>query len=91
VDEIAGIHFPRAASVILTQPRQSRALSAEMLARLTLHLAPRAEVVPDSTAALRHALQSAAPDDVVFAAGSLYLVGELRAAWPGLKPGEAPC
>ena len=39
VDEVAGLLFPRAATVILTQSRQPRALSAEALAAMTQHLA----------------------------------------------------
>ena len=40
VDEVAGQLFPRAATVILTQSQQPRALSAEALAGMTRHLAP---------------------------------------------------
>ncbi len=40
IDEICGVLFPRAANVILTEPRQSRALKAETLADMTRHLAP---------------------------------------------------
>jgi dihydrofolate synthase/folylpolyglutamate synthase len=81
VDEIAGLLFPRAASVIVTAPRQPRALSADALAAMTRHLAARIEIVPDPTEALEHAIAGAAPDDVVFATGSLYLVGDLRRYW----------
>ncbi len=78
VDEITSLLFPHAASVILTQPRQPRAISAHALAEITRHLAARSEVVPEPEEALEHALELAAPDDVVFATGSLYLVGDLR-------------
>jgi dihydrofolate synthase/folylpolyglutamate synthase len=81
VDEIAGLLFPRAASVILTEPRQPRAISAATLRLVTEHLAPHAEVVSDPAAALQRALDRAAPDDVVFVTGSLYLVGDLRRWW----------
>ena len=39
VDEIAGLLFPRAETVILTEPRQPRAISAPLLAEITGHLA----------------------------------------------------
>ena len=81
VDEITGLLFPRAATVILTQPHQPRAISAEALATMTRHLAQRAEVVADPGDALTRALQLAAPDDAVFATGSLYLAGDLRRWW----------
>lgn len=81
VDEVAGLLFPRAATVILTQSPQPRALSAEMLATMTRHLAPSLEIIADPAAALERALERAAPEDIVFATGSLYLVGDLRRHW----------
>jgi dihydrofolate synthase/folylpolyglutamate synthase len=81
VDEITGLLFPRAATVILTQPRQPRAISAEVLATMTRHLAERIEVVSEPGEALERALQLAAADDAAFATGSLYLVGDLRRWW----------
>ena len=81
VDEIAGLLFPRATSVILTQSLQPRSISAATLASLTRHLAPSVEVIPEPGAALERALDLAAPDDVVFATGSLYLVGDLLRHW----------
>jgi dihydrofolate synthase/folylpolyglutamate synthase len=81
VDEVAGLLFPRATSVILTQSRQPRALSADALAAMTRHLAGSIEVIPEPSAALERALESAAPEDVIFVTGSLYLVGDLRRYW----------
>jgi len=81
VDEIAGQLFPRAAAVILTEPRQPRAISAARLAELTAHFTRAAIVVRDPAAALERALEMASPEDAVFAAGSLYLVGDLRGYW----------
>jgi len=81
VDEIAGLLFPRAASVILTQSPQPRSISAATLASLTRHLASSLEVIPEPGAALERALELAAPDDVVFATGSLYFAGDLRRHW----------
>ena len=45
---------------------------------MTRHLAGSVEVFPEPAAALERALELSAPEDVVFAAGSLYLVGDLR-------------
>jgi len=81
VDEIAGLLFPHVADVILTEPRTSRAISAATLAQVTAHLAARAEVVANPVEALDRAIAQAAPGDVVFATGSLYLAGDLRRAW----------
>jgi dihydrofolate synthase/folylpolyglutamate synthase len=81
VDEVAGILFPRAATVILTQSPQPRAISAATLADVTSHLAASVEVIAEPAAALDRALERAAPDDVVFVTGSLYLVGDLLHHW----------
>jgi dihydrofolate synthase / folylpolyglutamate synthase len=89
VDEVAGLLFPRAARVTITAANQPRAISAAALAELTSHLAHDFVVIPDATQALEHALASAAPDDVIFATGSLYLVGDLRRWWHGRAMAKA--
>jgi len=81
VDEISGLLFPNAATVILTEPHQPRAISAPLLAEITRHDAKQALIVRNPGAALEAALELAGPQDAVFATGSLYLVGELRAYW----------
>ena len=81
IDEVAGLLFPHATTVILTQSPQPRSLSAEALASMTSHLAAGVEVIREPGAALERALEIAAADDVIFATGSLYLVGDLRRHW----------
>ena len=81
VDEICGLLFPRAASVIITEPRQPRALSAHVLAEMTGHFASAVEVIPDPAAALERTILRAAPEDAVFATGSLYLIEDYRRGW----------
>jgi dihydrofolate synthase/folylpolyglutamate synthase len=81
IDEVAGLLFPHAATVILTQSPQPRSLSAEALAQMTSHLAKTLEVIREPGAALERALEIAEADDVIFATGSLYLVGDLRRYW----------
>ena len=83
VDEIAGLLFPSADFVVLTEPLQPRAISAVLLAEMTAHLAKDSAVVRDPAAALERAIEMASPDDAVFATGSLYLVGDLRGYWRG--------
>jgi dihydrofolate synthase / folylpolyglutamate synthase len=76
VAEIAGILFPLAQQVIVTAPRQARALSPETMRDMAEH----ADVCV--AANLEEALASvrdAGPDDVVFVTGSLFLVAEARA------------
>ncbi|MFY9805397.1 MAG: folylpolyglutamate synthase/dihydrofolate synthase family protein [Candidatus Acidiferrales bacterium] len=87
VDEIAGLLFPRADTVILTEPRQPRAVSAPLLAEMTGHHAKRILSERDPAAALETAIELAATDGAVFATGSLYLVGDLRAYWRKRAPG----
>lgn len=81
VDEIAGLLFPQAQTVLFTAPPQSRALSAPVLAQMAGHHALRFEVIPSPREAFKRALELAMPGDVVFVAGSLYLVSELRRYW----------
>ena len=81
IDEVAGLLFPRASTVILTQSPQPRSLSAEALAEMTSHLARVVEVIREPGAAIERALEIAEADDVIFATGSLYLVGDLRRHW----------
>ena len=81
IDEVAGLLFPRATTVILTQSPQPRSLSAEALAQMTSHLATNLEVIREPGAALERALEIAQRDEVIFATGSLYLVGDLRRHW----------
>jgi folylpolyglutamate synthase/dihydropteroate synthase len=45
---------------------------------MTGHLARSYEVVPDPAAALERAIRRAAPEDAVFATGSLYLIEDYR-------------
>ena len=81
VDEVAGLLFPQAATVILTQSPQPRSISAQALSAMTSHLATSVEVIREPGAALERALEIASPTDVIFATGSLYLVGDLRRHW----------
>ena len=86
VDEIAGILFPHAHDVILTEPRQPRAISVPLLSEMTAHLAShRPTIIRDPSQALDHALELARENDAVFVTGSLYLVGDLRAYWRNRK------
>ena len=81
VDEIAGMLFPKAHEVILTEPGQSRAVSALLLHEMTSHLARKSSVIVRPSEALDRAVSAAGSEDAVFATGSLYLVGDLRKHW----------
>jgi len=80
VEEICELLFPRAAAVVLTAPRQPRALSPGALAAACGGWAPRFEIAPDYPGALAAARRLAAPAEAdIYVTGSLYLVGEARA------------
>ena len=76
IDEIAGILFPRARQVIVTAPRQARALAPEAFFELLDHPDLRmAPVLEDAMALVR----DAGPEEVIVITGSLFLVAEARA------------
>jgi folylpolyglutamate synthase/dihydropteroate synthase len=70
VEEVAGTLFPRFAKVIVTAPRQPRALAPETFLELVDH--PNLTTAPDLTAALHQA------KGTTFITGSLFLVAEAR-------------
>jgi dihydrofolate synthase / folylpolyglutamate synthase len=72
VAEMTSLLFPMADQVILTAPANSRAMPPEDIT------AP-GSCVTHSIAEAIGLLGDAAPDDVIFIAGSLYLAGEARA------------
>jgi dihydrofolate synthase/folylpolyglutamate synthase len=80
--------FPPAAEVVLTRPRISRAATPDELARRSGRLGERARREPSVARALRLARRLArarGPDTVVVIAGSLYLVGAVKALLPSRR------
>jgi dihydrofolate synthase/folylpolyglutamate synthase len=73
VAEVGGILFPQAQEVILTAPRQSRAIAPEALRGVVDH--PNLRVA----AHIEDALEMPPGDAVTFITGSLFLVAEARA------------
>jgi len=80
---MAAILFPLADEVIATAPAQARAVRPELIRELADH--PRLRTAPTLDDALG-LLAQASPSDAVFITGSLFLVGEARAA---LRPSGA--
>jgi dihydrofolate synthase/folylpolyglutamate synthase len=72
--------------VIFTAPRQPRAISASSLSEVAGHFANQSFIVPDPADALARAMEIAGPEDVIFATGSLYLVGEILGFWTPRGP-----
>jgi dihydrofolate synthase/folylpolyglutamate synthase len=82
---------PLADHIILTRPREERALYPDIPARFIRTTGRRAEVIEDSGQALERALRLAGEGDLVCITGSLYLVGETRARFTGSeRPGRVP-
>ncbi|HJZ98548.1 MAG TPA: cyanophycin synthetase, partial [Candidatus Solibacter sp.] len=77
IDEIAGILFPRAKQVIVTAPKQSRALAPEAIAEIAQHPNLHCAATLDEALAM---VADATPDETIFITGSLFLVAEARAA-----------
>ena len=72
--------LPLAERVIATQAKINRALPAATIAAFAKTIVPDVTAEPDVAAALRQAMRTAAPGSLTLAAGSLYVVGEVKAA-----------
>lgn len=80
IGEISESLFPLAEEVYLTRPALARAAKAEEILAAA-RVDPRRTVVePVPARAVERAHHSAAPDDVILVAGSLFLVGAVKQA-----------
>ncbi len=68
------------ARLVATQPKIDRALPPETLKTVATEMIPEIEIVSDVGDAVRHAIATSGPEDAVCVAGSLYVVGEAKAA-----------
>jgi dihydrofolate synthase / folylpolyglutamate synthase len=75
VDEVAGILFPLAAEIILTAPDQPRALNPASIAQVAEH--PNQRIAATIGEAIRMSRETPM---TTFITGSLFVVGEARAA-----------
>jgi dihydrofolate synthase/folylpolyglutamate synthase len=78
--------------VVCTAPAFERSADPRSIGAILRAMGVRTEVVPSVPAALDHAMNEAAPGDIVVVAGSLYLVGEARAhlVAPGARRSVLP-
>jgi dihydrofolate synthase/folylpolyglutamate synthase len=72
--------LPACDRVILTRPQIDRALDPETLYDAARDLTAEITLKPDVASALRYALETAAADEVICVGGSLYMVGDAKAA-----------
>jgi dihydrofolate synthase/folylpolyglutamate synthase len=66
--------------LIITRAKIDRSLPPETLAAVAKPLISDIEIVDDVCQAVRHALATSKPDEAICIAGSLYVVGEAKAA-----------
>jgi dihydrofolate synthase/folylpolyglutamate synthase len=86
LDELA----PRIARLIVTQAVHPRAESPQALAELGRAHGLRVEIQVPVAAALERALALAGPGEVILATGSLFVAGEVLAAWERVVAGKPP-
>lgn len=80
IAEISEILFPLARRVYLTRPDQERAASPEEILCAARFQPPGVVCLSDPARALEAAMGDSGPEDVVLAAGSLFLAGALKKA-----------
>ena len=72
--------LPVCSRAIITRAKTDRALDPQCLCSAALKIISDVSIVPDVAAAFRQAIKTAGPDEVICVAGSLYVVGEAKAA-----------
>ncbi|HET7009195.1 MAG TPA: folylpolyglutamate synthase/dihydrofolate synthase family protein, partial [Anaerolineales bacterium] len=88
--DIAGMMeelLPRVSRLIVTQAVHPRAADPEGLSALARGHGVRVEVRSPVEEALRYAIERARPGEVIVSAGSLFVAGEVLAAWPRVQSG----
>lgn len=80
VHEIAEILWPRAETIILTRPSNSRALTADELAKFAPATVAAGGIIKTDTVAeaMEKAREITPPNGLIVVTGSLYLVGEVK-------------
>jgi dihydrofolate synthase/folylpolyglutamate synthase len=72
--------LPHCSRVIVTRPVIDRALAPEQLAAVARTILSHVKIIPNVADAVTYALDTTPPEDAVCIAGSLYVVGEAKAA-----------
>jgi len=70
--------LPVCKRAIITSPKIDRALAPETLSAVAESFITDITIIPDVGEAVKYAIKTTLPDDVVCIAGSLYLVGEAK-------------
>jgi dihydrofolate synthase / folylpolyglutamate synthase len=77
--------LPRVSRLIVTQAVHPRAAEPQELSSLAQRHGVRVETLAPVEAALARAIERARPGEVIVSAGSLFVAGEVLAAWPQLQ------
>jgi len=80
VQEVGELLIPLASSVTCTKSRHPRAGDPHELAEQVRRFGVRTAVMPDARDACTYLLNTVNPEEMIVVTGSLFLVGELRAA-----------
>lgn len=72
--------LPLSSRVVLTQAKIDRALNPQKLMEIALNYNIERTIVPDVPRAVKHAVDTNPPNGAICIAGSLYVVGEAKAA-----------
>jgi dihydrofolate synthase / folylpolyglutamate synthase len=78
IREITGLLWPLADEIYLTEPTHPRAASPQDILAHAACQPKTLTIEPSSVRAVERVLAASAPEDVVLAAGSLFLVGEIK-------------
>jgi dihydrofolate synthase/folylpolyglutamate synthase len=73
--------LPLASRVVLTRAKIDRALDPRRLQEVAGEFGVESTIIPDVVQAVKYAIDTSAPDDAICIAGSLYVVGEAKAAF----------
>jgi dihydrofolate synthase/folylpolyglutamate synthase len=77
--------MPRVSKVIVTQAKHPRAASLDNLSRQARAYGSPVETISPVSSALEHAANHVDEDEVILAAGSLFVAGEVITAWQNIR------
>ena len=83
--ELLEVLLPSVSKAYVTEANHPKAASVELLRDMALELEREVQMVSSAAEALREAVDTARPGDLILATGSLFLVAEVMSAWATLQ------
>jgi len=77
--------LPRVKRLFITHADHPRAADVNELASMAREYGIRVEIFPKVSEALQHAIETVGFEEVILAAGSIFIAGEVLAAWNGIS------